>query len=290
MKVFISWSGERSKYIAKVFFEWLPEVIQAIEPWMSTEMDKGVSWDKELSEALASHSIGLFCLTRDNLQSPYLHYEAGAISNLKGSSNISFLFDIKHSEVKTALNRFQNVLFERNDVFKILTTINKKLEEAGETFLTQEKLKKSFEKYWSDLESALTSTPELQIKEEKPIRPTEDILEEVLNTVRDIHTGLSLPIFNWGKDSTELKANNELLNLKKIELTAEIDRLRTELNLIKEKTKYAANQLEFPSQAVSSLPKKESRLGKMTNEEMAIAAVTIAAVMEKIKGEKKGKS
>src|ERR1700712_156463 len=151
MKVFISWSGQRSQYIAKVFYEWLPEVIQAIHPWMSTEMDKGVSWNKELSDALASHTIGLFCLTKDNLESPYLHYEAGAISNLKGSSNISFLFDVKHSEVKTALNRFQNVLFEKYDVFKILTTINKKLEEAGEPFLAPEKLKKSFDKYYSDL-------------------------------------------------------------------------------------------------------------------------------------------
>ena len=37
MKVFISWSGEKSKKIAEVFRDWLPQVIQAIEPFVSFE-------------------------------------------------------------------------------------------------------------------------------------------------------------------------------------------------------------------------------------------------------------
>ena len=44
MRVFISWSGERSKRVALTLHTWLPDVIQAIEPWMSRR-DLGAGTD-----------------------------------------------------------------------------------------------------------------------------------------------------------------------------------------------------------------------------------------------------
>ena len=37
MKVFISWSGNISLKVAQIFREWLPSVIQSIEPYVSSE-------------------------------------------------------------------------------------------------------------------------------------------------------------------------------------------------------------------------------------------------------------
>ena len=44
MKVFLCWSGTRSKGIANALHEWLPRVIQALDPWISVDIDKGARW------------------------------------------------------------------------------------------------------------------------------------------------------------------------------------------------------------------------------------------------------
>ena len=44
MKVFISWSGERSRLVAQELGPWLKKVIQSVEPWISTDMERGIKW------------------------------------------------------------------------------------------------------------------------------------------------------------------------------------------------------------------------------------------------------
>jgi hypothetical protein len=81
MKVFLSWSGERSKAAAQILRQWLPDVIQSIEPWMSAEdIDAGARWNSELTNKLAETRCGIICLTRDNQLAPWVHFEAGSLS------------------------------------------------------------------------------------------------------------------------------------------------------------------------------------------------------------------
>jgi hypothetical protein len=79
--VFISWSGQRSKWAAEALREWLRLVLQAARPWMSGEdIDKGSRGLDEVSRALEGMKIGIICLTPENLDERWILYEAGALS------------------------------------------------------------------------------------------------------------------------------------------------------------------------------------------------------------------
>ena len=81
MKVFISWSGAKSQEVAKVLKQWIPCVIQSVEPYFSSaDIDKGARWSTDIAKELQDASFGILCVTKDNLSSSWLNFEAGALS------------------------------------------------------------------------------------------------------------------------------------------------------------------------------------------------------------------
>jgi hypothetical protein len=81
MKVFITWSGERAKTVAEAIREWLPSVIQAVDPWMSeADIRAGGRWQSELNQQLEHTDFGIVVLTPESLSAPWIHYEAGALA------------------------------------------------------------------------------------------------------------------------------------------------------------------------------------------------------------------
>ncbi|MGA9601795.1 MAG: toll/interleukin-1 receptor domain-containing protein [Methylocystis sp.] len=89
-KVFISWSGEASHSIATTLHEWLPVILQNIKPFISSEdLRKGGRWGKDLAEQLQHTNFGIICLTPSNLESPWILFEAGALSKFIDESHVA---------------------------------------------------------------------------------------------------------------------------------------------------------------------------------------------------------
>lgn len=189
MKVFLSWSGQRSHKVAITFRDWLPSVIQAIDPYVSSEdIDKGARWSTDIAGELEDSSFGILCVTRENINAPWLTFEAGALSKTMDKSFVSpFLFGIKRSEVDGPLLQFQSTILEKEDIKKLLKTLNRACDGDG---LADDRLEKAFEVWYPTLETELgkltqESVPQSDEDESNLSTPeTLDILEEILELSR----------------------------------------------------------------------------------------------------------
>lgn len=187
MKVFISWSGTTSLQIAKIFREWLPSVIQSIEPYVSSEdIDKGARWSTDIAKELENSSFGILCVTKDNLEAPWLSFEAGALSKAMDKSFvIPFLFDIKRTEAQGPILQFQSVIFEKEDIKRMVKTLNKACEKGG---IPDERLQNTFDVWYPQLEEQLKKIDKSQgenIKKANPKIQADKMLEEILLLTRE---------------------------------------------------------------------------------------------------------
>jgi len=126
MKVFISWSGERSKAVAKVLRRRLGNIIQAVEPYMSDQdIDKGVRWFDDVSSELQNTSFCIVCLTPSNLSSEWISFESGAIASKPDESQVTaLLIGLKPSDVTGPLAQFQHTEVNEEDFRKLARSIN----------------------------------------------------------------------------------------------------------------------------------------------------------------------
>jgi Bacterial regulatory protein, Fis family/TIR domain len=183
MKVFISWSGERSKAVAEALRYWLPNVIQALEPWMSADdIDKGTRWRSGIANELERSSVGIICLTRENLDSTWIHFEAGALSKQQQSTLIcTLLIGVEPTDVLDPLAQFQHTRASKEDLRKLLSTINNTLDDLQRS---DSQLNESFEVWWPKLEERLNSIPSSTEGHQTPMRKDREILEEILGLIR----------------------------------------------------------------------------------------------------------
>ena len=186
MKLFISWSGRVSEQAAKALREWLPNVIQSIEPFYSTEdIRKGQRWSAEIGNQLEGTPFGILCVTPSNAGSPWLNYEAGALSkNIGDAKVIPLVFGMRPGDLPAGpLTQFQGASTTEEDILKIVTSLN----EAGNPPLPDDRLKMIFEKWWPDLEEKLKEVVEqAESGEQLPAgtSPASEPLIEILELVR----------------------------------------------------------------------------------------------------------
>jgi len=184
MKLFLGWSGSRSKETAEALSEWLPQVIQAVEPFFSPDMEKGTRWETEITQELEESMIGIICLTKENLDNKWVLYEAGALSKMKDADVCTFLLDLKPSQIERPLGMFQHTRFDKDDIWKLLLTIKKKVKESNEVSPDEKVLARIFNKFWPDLRSRLEKIAQSQSEATQPVRSDSEKLDEILELVR----------------------------------------------------------------------------------------------------------
>lgn len=187
MKVFISWSGEKSLSVAKLLKEWIPCVIQNVQPYFSSDdIDKGARWSTDIAKELSEADFGILCVTKDNLASQWLNFEAGALSKAIDKSKVCpFLLDLKASDItESPILQFQMANTDKDDMFKLFKTINKHLSDEQ---LEEQRLEKLFNAFWPEIEKGLSEIKQIKTttsKNMQTVQDREDILEEMLELLR----------------------------------------------------------------------------------------------------------
>ncbi|WP_082078527.1 toll/interleukin-1 receptor domain-containing protein [Bradyrhizobium sp. LTSP849] len=185
MRVFISWSGELSRQLGEAIRGWLPSTLQHVKPYFTpNDIDKGAKWASEIFKELSASAVCVIVLTRENLSSSWIMFEAGAISSTIENSRVCpIIFNIEPTDLQGPLAQFQVTRFVKADIRKLFNTINLL---AAENKLDDAVADTVFEKWWPDLESSIRNILEGHTakKDTKKIRSDRELIEEILLLIR----------------------------------------------------------------------------------------------------------
>jgi len=183
MKVFISWSKDRSLHVAKALYDWIPGVIQKVEPWLSAEIPKGIRWNAEVAKELDNSNFGIVCVTPENQAEPWLNFEAGALAKSVTTAHVCvYLIDLKSTDVVGPLKDFQHTRMDQEDTFRLMKTLN---EAQGDDALPEKRLEDALSTWWPRLEEQLRNLPASKIPAPER-RDQLSMIEEILASVRDL--------------------------------------------------------------------------------------------------------
>jgi hypothetical protein len=153
MRIFISWSGEKSRTVAEALNDWLPCIYQTCQPWLSSSsIQPGGRWAIELAEMLEKTELGVLCLTKENLNSPWILFEAGALSkSVAGGRVVPFLIDLQPTDLKGPLAQFQAVAATKEGTKSLLRMI---ADVNPNNFQSDKMIETVFERWWPQLDHA----------------------------------------------------------------------------------------------------------------------------------------
>jgi hypothetical protein len=123
----ISWSKAQSRTVASALRDWLPTVVPGLEPWMSEkDIAKGREWFTELQGVLAQARFCIICVTRENVRSPWIYYEVGAIA-AKGPHVLicPYLIGVSpHMLADGPLGKWQCTVANEADTLALIRSLN----------------------------------------------------------------------------------------------------------------------------------------------------------------------
>lgn len=182
MDIFISWSGLRSAAVAEVLKKWLPRIVNAFKPWLSSsDIDKGSRWSTDVATRLSTAKAGIICLTPENLQSPWILFEAGALSKTLESTFVCpLLIGLEPSDVTGPLAQFQATRATKDEMLSLLLTLNQALKESA---MPESHVREIFDALWPRIENELQNLP-TDHAAERPRRTDRALIEELVDLVR----------------------------------------------------------------------------------------------------------
>ena len=182
MRVFIGWSGDRSRLVAGGLKSLLEYTFEGIDVFVSDYIEPGEAWGPRLQTELEQSQFGILCLTAENFDAPWLLFEAGAMAKKFESSRtrvVPYLIDtLPEASVRSPLSQFQQVHANREGTLFLVKSINA-LRESPQS---SDRLSKVFNGGWLEFEQTMQALP-VQAGRRHDARSDREILETILHQV-----------------------------------------------------------------------------------------------------------
>jgi hypothetical protein len=156
MRLFISWSGERSHRLAKVLKKWLEANFagQGITVFLSSDIKKGSLWFSTVRKQLQEADAGLVCLTPQSLTSDWLLFEVGALSTAvarnkqdEGEARVfTYLLGVEPAALPGPLSVYQSTVATMEDTFRLVNSLLARDQADARAFAP------AWDKLWQELQ------------------------------------------------------------------------------------------------------------------------------------------
>ena len=162
--IFICWSGDRSQLLARELRTFLSQAIPDIAKtgttlFMSDDIAKGTRWFDAVEKELDRADAGLVCITREALQSGWIHFEAGALARAvrkneqaRADTLYTYLLGVQTDELQGPLAAFQSTRFDPEDTKRLVASIAALI--APDT-AAREASEQAFEAHWPAFAAAV---------------------------------------------------------------------------------------------------------------------------------------
>lgn len=256
MKVFISWSGTRSKLAASAFRDYCDACLPGIDCFMSdVEITSGERWQDAVAKGLEEASTGVVFVTPENKEKPWILFESGALSKQVTNAVHIVRFDLQPEQLPRPLSQFQSPECSVEGFDDVLNAIWKDGYSRTITSHLFEKYKSTFAYGLAEQIAEIPADPP-QGEPRYPEKTDEDFRTDILLRLDE----LSLAIANQSEkhvrrgDSTKA-INQQLSDRESTELTTcrvLMDDIAIELS---------QNEYETASGLIPPLVEVSSRLG-----------------------------
>jgi hypothetical protein len=157
-------------------------VVQAVEPWLSDhDIEAGAQWTPELMAKLQSVRFAIVCVTAENRESSWIHFEAGLVAKAITTNRVCpVLFGLTQADITGPLTLFQmKEVADRGDMLSFALAVNNNLEKPRK----EPKVQTAFDAFWEKLQVGLNEIgPPPQVP---PRRDPLEVAEETLLLLRE---------------------------------------------------------------------------------------------------------
>jgi len=144
------------------------------------DIELGKRWNVELARRLAASRFGIVCVTPENMASPWLHFEAGAIAkDLEVGRVVPLLFDMTPTDLAPPLSQFQAAETSRYDLLRLVLAIADALPSGT---VSRETVIRAFEAMWPWFQEQLQAIPRSVPESSGP--DVNMLLQEILGIAR----------------------------------------------------------------------------------------------------------